>query len=119
MKARDKLTDWLKTRKDSSVSFMVETLLRKRLEAYGRVLEFDLNSRQRQAAVKILLRGETEPVTLNVVEYGLVADANCVSLTILRATGSRPWLTQLLEEFVVGRSFPIPEKYSSVVKMLL
>jgi hypothetical protein len=119
MNARDKLTGWLHSRKDSSVSFVVEKLLQKRLEAYGRLLEFELNSRHQTASLKILLKGEMDPVTLNVEQYVLLVAANGADLTIKHASASRPWITQILEEFVIGRPFPIPAKYTNIVRMLL
>lgn len=119
MNAREKLTGWLKERKDSSVSFLVEKVLQKRLEPYGRLLSFELNSREQTASVKMMPTGEVEPITLEVEQYVLTLEAAGVFLTIKHASTSRPWLTRLLEEFVIGRAFPVPEKYSNVVKMLL
>jgi hypothetical protein len=119
MSARDKLTGWLKERKDSSVSFLVEKVLQKRLEGYGRLLAFDLNSREQTACVKMLPTGEVEPVTINVEQYVLSMEPGGVFLTLKQASTSRPWLTKLLDEFVVNQPFPVPEKYGNVIKLLL
>ena len=60
MSAKEKLAGWLKERKDSSVSFVAEKLLQKKLEPYGQLMELDLDSSRQRAFLKILLKGEVD-----------------------------------------------------------
>ena len=119
MNAGSKLKDWIHRQKDASVSMVAEKMLQKYLEPYGRLLELALNSRQNTASIKMLLRGETEPVTIDIQEYELVQAGTGSYLTVKRATASREWLTALLRTFLLGRRLDLPEKYASYAKLLL
>jgi len=119
MSAASKLMGWFQDQKDNSVSFVVEKLLRGKLEAYGRLLEFNLNSRQHSAQLTLLLQGETEPLTVEIQEYQLTHDPSGSYVTVNRANTSKAWLTRLLEDFLIGRRLDIPEKYANMAKMLL
>jgi hypothetical protein len=119
MSTSGKLRNWLQGQKDTSVSFLVEKMLQKKIEPFGRLLEFKLDSRQNGASLKLLLKGETEPVMLWVDEYLLVQSANQISVTVRRARASREWITALLDELLLGKPFIVPEKYAPYVKMLL
>ncbi len=113
------LKTWLAGKKDASVSFVAEKLLRKRLERYGELLELRINSRERSAVVEMLPRGELEPVRIDVHRYEIGEEDGALHVTLAQASASRAWLTLLLQDFVLDRRFPIPEQYASVAKLLL
>lgn len=119
MRTSAKLKSWLQDQKDSTLSFVLEKVLRKRLERYGRLLEFKLDTRNAQASVQVLLHGEPGPVTIWVDEYHLISRGEETSVSVARARASREWLTLLLQDFLLGRTFPIPAEYASYVKMVL
>lgn len=115
----NKLTNWLHRQKDSSTSFVLEVALQKVIAQYGRMLNFSIDSRQKTAQVEVLLKGEKEPITLIVQEYELSTDNSGTYLVIKKATASREWLSVLLDEFICGRRFPVPEKYASLTKLVV
>jgi hypothetical protein len=94
-------------------------MLQKQLEPYGRLIGFALNSRQSTASLKVLLHGETEPITIDIEEYELVQNASGTYVSVKRARTSREWLTTLVQQFLQGRRFDIPDKYATYAKMLL
>lgn len=114
-----KLKNWLQDQKENTVSFVLEKMLRRKLERYGRLLEFKLDSRQGAASVKVLLEGETDPVTVWIDEYQLISHRDGTSVAVTRARASRQWLTFLLEDFLLGRPLQVPAEYASYVKMVL
>jgi hypothetical protein len=117
--ATSKLKDWIQGQKDSSVSLVAEKLLQEYVEPYGSLRSFSLNSRQNAASFEVLLKGETEPITVDVQEYQLIQDSTGSYVAVTRVNASREWLTSLLQDFVVGRRLAIPRKYASYAKMLL
>ena len=119
MSAGSKLKGWFQDQKDLGLSFVIEKLLRSKIEGYGRLQEFALNSRDRTAQVILLLQGEAEPLKLEIQEYELHDDPAGSYVTVNRLTTSKAWMTRLLEDFFVGRRLPIPEKYANIAKMLL
>jgi hypothetical protein len=119
MSAANKLKDWISQQKDNSVSLIAEQVLQKYLEPYGRLLGFALNTRQSRASLKVLLNGEAEPIMIDILEYELIQDATGTYVTVKQAKTSRDWLSALVQQFLIGRRFPIPEKYATYAKMLL
>ena len=119
MGTSDNLKNWMQGRKDSSVSFVLQKVLQKWIEPYGVLEEFKIDSRQGSASVQIRLKGEPEPVTLQVQEYQLLSNESGQFITLHRASASREWLNLALRDFVLGRPFPIPEAYAGYAKMIL
>jgi hypothetical protein len=119
MNTGSKLKDWIHRQKDASVSMVAEKMLQKYLEPYGRLMDLALNSRQNTASIKVLLKGETEPLIIDIQEYELVQEPAGSYVTVKRATASREWLTLLLRTFLLGRRLDVPEKYATYAKMLL
>ena len=119
MSTSDTWKNWLKGHKDSSVSFILEKALRPRLERYGRLIRFKINSRAKTATVEVLPKGETEPVTIWIERYELADQPTGMAVVIQRASASREWLTLLMEDFLVGRAWPVPAQYSTYVRMAI
>ena len=119
MSATDKLKSWFRQQKDNSVSFVVEKVLATKVAPYGELLDFQLHSNENRAFLKVLLRGEPDPVSLFIDEYRLRQGPAGTEVIILQARASRDWLSQLLQDFLINRPFPVPEKYAGYAKMLL
>ena len=119
MNAAGKLKNWFQDQKDTSVSFLVEKMLQKKLERYGQLLEFKLDSRRCAAFLSLRLKGESAPVSVRIEEYQVLNAAGTGAVVVKRASASREWLTLLLEDVVLGKPFTIPEKYASITRMLL
>ncbi len=118
MNTASKLKDWIQNQKDSSVSLIAERMLRKYVEPYGHLIGCALNSRERTASATVLLKGEAEPIRIDVQEYELGQLGTKSFVTVKRIQATRPWLTALLQDFVVGRRLDIPDQYASYVRML-
>ncbi len=119
MRTPGKLKSWLQDHKDSTVSFVLEKFLRKKLERYGRLQGFKIESRSAQAFITLVLHGEAEPVTVWIDEYHLISHRDGISVSIAKARASREWLTLLVQDFLIGRAFPIPAEYASYAKLVL
>jgi hypothetical protein len=114
-----KVMSWLHDRKDNSVSFVLERLLRREFERFGRIIGFQIDSRRKAAQLDLLLNGESEPIALGIELYEVVENEAGTFLTIQRASVSREWMNLLLAELVLGRRFQIPDKHARLAKMLL
>ena len=69
MSVTGKLAAWFHEQKDASVSFFLSRALQKELERYGRIVDLAVDSRQNTAQLEILLKGESETVTVFVEKY--------------------------------------------------
>ena len=115
----DALRDMAHAVKDAGASFMVERAVAHRLQPYGRMLNLSIDSKTKRIRLEILLKGETEPVTVTIDEYELTTAGGADFILIKQASASREWIHALLQDFALGKSLPLPAKYSNLVKSLL
>jgi hypothetical protein len=80
--------------------------------------ELTIDTEKRTIRVRLDLSGEAERIEIHVDKYKLERNGDVTRLKILDATASRPWITEALREFVVGRSFEIPSAAGAVLKLL-
>jgi len=118
MSGLNKFSGWLQRQKDSSSSFLLERALQRAIWDYGRMLKLTIDSRQKSAKCEVLLKGESEPVTLILQQYEIITEPAGTFVIIHKATASREWLTALLESFVRGKKIPVPEKYARVLRIV-
>jgi hypothetical protein len=86
----------------------VKSLLGGRIERYGRLLDLRIHSRARSLSAVVLLAGEREEIAVEVGKYRIVGERGAHGVIVERASASREWIQMLLEDFVIGRRFPIP-----------
>lgn len=105
--------------KDAGASIAIEHLLARQLEPYGELKDLKLNSRERTIHLEVLLKGETLPLGVDVLEYELQTAADQDFIVVKRVVASREWVTELLRNFLVGRRQPIPHQHSKMVRLVL
>jgi len=81
--------------------------------------ELSIDTQKRTVRMRLELLGEAEPIEIHIEGYRLEQVGETATVTVLKASASRPWLTEVLRQFVVGRSFTIPEKAGAVLGMLV
>jgi len=87
----------------------LKALINQRLEPFGQVTDLEIDSAQRQARIVVMLKGESIPLEIRIDSYQLQAIESRWFLSVHRVWTSREWVTAVLEKFVVGRQFPVPE----------
>lgn len=64
------------------------------------MFEFKLDNKKKTASIKVLLKGETEPLEVHIKRYGIVKDSEVsASLRIEEAVSNKPWLNAILQNF--------------------
>jgi hypothetical protein len=115
----DAIRDLAHSAKDAGASFLVERAVAHRLQRYGRMLNLSIDSKTKRISLEILLKGETEPMTVRIDEYELTTAAGADFILIKKASASREWVDALLQDFAIGKRIPLPTKYGNMVKSLL
>lgn len=114
----DRLFGWLRQQKDASTSFILERLIERTIWRYGRMVDFKIDSKQKTARIEVLLKGENEPIVITVQRYELAQDPSNMTVAVAEATASREWVTVLIDEFVRGKRFVVPEKYAKLLRLV-
>ncbi|HEX8371839.1 MAG TPA: hypothetical protein VF585_03595 [Chthoniobacterales bacterium] len=115
------MSGWLNSLKDTALSATVRQVLASKIEAYGKIEQFKIDTKTRIIDVAIRLEGETSPVQVTLKNYE-IAEKNGVTQVSAPSgafTASRPWLGKVLNAELAGRVFVIPEKYAKYAKGLI
>ena len=104
--------------KDNFTSTSAKLLLRNKIERYGRLLELDINSTKKKIFLSIMLTGEDKPVEFNIKEYSLTNDFP-IMIKFGEIDSNREWITRVAKDYVENKKFPLPEKYTPIIKLLL
>jgi len=106
--------------KDRLISSRIKQELNIQFARYGQVLDVKLNTREQSVQLSISLKGEPEPITVNIGKYSFVRENGQLWLTIDTATieASKEWLALVLQDQVGRQRLPIPQKYAWLVEFL-
>ena len=106
--------------KDRLISERIKQELNTHLAKYGEVLDVKLNTRERSVQLSIKLKGEPDPITVNIGKYELIKEDTKLWLTFDSRSieASREWLTLLLQDQAGRQRLPVPQKYAWAVEFL-
>lgn len=94
--------------KDAMASRAAQAYVNDRIARYGRLQELRIDSRAHTMEGTCLLLGETAPITVQVEHYEISERDGAKFLTLQRCRCARPWLQNLLSDFVEGRRIELP-----------
>ncbi len=89
------------------------------LKPYGTLTGLKLDSTARTIDAHLDLKGETNPVQIQIRGYEVHERGGQTFLTIKDMSTSREWLTTLARDFAVDRPFEVPESVKKFLPMLL
>lgn len=109
----------LRHSKDATLAAAGSLYVNRKLRGMGEMTELAIDTKNKSVRVRLELRGETEPIELQVTRYSLRQEGAEMRLVVEEATASREWMAAALREFVVGRSFPLSEKAGAILRLLV
>jgi len=104
--------------KDELTNVSAKLILKKKIEKYGKLIDFEINSSEKNIFISVMLTGENKPVQLEINSYKLIGD-NPLMIEINGINSNREWITRMAEDYVADKQFPLPEKLSPFIKLLL
>jgi hypothetical protein len=104
--------------RDATVGFGAKVAINSKLKGIGEVTELAIDTKNKRVRIRLELIGENEPVEIDVTRYRLHTTDRGAQLTIEGATASREWLNLVLQQFVIGQTFPVPAKAEVLLKLL-
>lgn len=112
------LHTFLRGSKDAALALAARTFLNTRFSKIGQMTELSVDTKKRTIRLRLELKGEDEPIDIHVKKYSLDRRSTRATLTIQDAVASREWLTEAINEFVIGQKFAIPERAAAILKLL-
>ncbi len=104
--------------KDSFTTTSAKLLISKKIENYGKLQKLDINSSKKIIYLSIMLAGEDKPIDLKIKKY-LLTGENPVMIEFGEIESNREWINRAAKDFIENKKFPLPEKYTPFIKLLL
>ncbi len=82
-------------------------------------MELKLDSKAKTAKVKVLLKGESEPIEITVDKYKTGKKNGTSYLHVIEASSDRLWIDAALRNFVIGKDFNVPDKAADYMEDFL
>ena len=86
---------------------------------YGEITSLDIDSRDKTIHFEALLRGEREPIRVEILHYEIVERDGRACFVAKKIRTSREWITKLAEQKLVDELLPLPQKLSGLIARLL
>lgn len=115
----DKLRGAIGAVKDTGASAAIHRWLAREMADYGELLDFNFSSRNRSVAMQVLLKGESDRLTVYVDDYEVVQRDGGDFIVVKNARASREWVNAVLRNFVINKPHRIPDQYAGMAKMVL
>jgi hypothetical protein len=89
------------------------------LEPYGQATRLRLNSEEKSIHVEVELKGETEPVQVELTGYDVRRHGTRYFATVKEIRTSRDWLTTLAQTRVCNSRFELPAQVARLLIVAL
>jgi hypothetical protein len=107
--------------KDTLVAVGAKERFNQLIRPYGKVLEFQLNTRERTVFASFRLKGELEAIQFWIHQYQLVANKKGQTFIVVDGKDietSREWLTKLIDDQLGRQKVLVPEQFGWLVQLL-
>jgi len=105
--------------KDKAVSMAIEKTVNYKIQEFGKMLKFNLDSKNKKMSLEIMLDGEKEELHVEVNNYMIHEEDEKSYLVAENITTSRAWINTVAAQYLSGQKFEIPTEYVKILKMVV
>jgi len=109
----------LKKIKDAGLSKAAKIAVNQKIKAYGKMLKFNLDSKEKTIYIEVMLDGEEKALKVEIGSYELIHKDDKHSLIIHEVKTSREWINVVAAKYLEGKSFTIPSEYAKMLKVVV
>jgi hypothetical protein len=95
--------------KETVLQAAIKALINRETAAFGVVTELAINTSSRTIRAGLDLKGEPAPIWINIASYELSETNGAIRIAFQNLNASKEWITAVLNKYVVGRTFPLPD----------
>jgi hypothetical protein len=106
--------------RDKAASIAGSIILKKKIERYGSMLDFKIDSEKKKIFLRVSLKGELQPVDIIIEHYSLKKQGEeDIIITIESVTVSKEWMNLLAADLLRQKEFKIPPGITSTLAQML
>jgi hypothetical protein len=109
----------LKKLKDAGLSKAAKIAVNQKIKEFGKMLKFELNSKEKTIYLEVLLDGEDKPLQVDIGSYELIQKDDKHLIVIHEVKTSREWINVVAAKYLEGKSFTIPSEYAKLLKVVV
>lgn len=94
--------------KDAIAAKAAQAYINEKLARYAEVQRLQIFSAEGKMELVCKLYGEAEPISVEIGRYAIEGHGNDKTVRLADCRCGRPWVQNLLSDFVEQRSFPLP-----------
>ena len=111
--------EFLNKAKDKLFSFAIKKVVDfTSYKRYGRVLKFNLDSKNNKVELEVLLEGENEPTIITINNYEIIKENNTYFIIVKEFKCSKKWLSRIANDFLVNNKFKLPKDIITYLKVI-
>ena len=115
----DKFKNVFKETKDKTLSIAVKQAVNYKLKDIGKMLKFNLDSKNKTIELEIMLEGEKDPLNVKVQSYEITQDGDKYFLVAKDITTSRIWINVIAKQYLSGQKIEIPSEYATMLQLVV
>lgn len=101
--------------KDAMTSRAAQSFLNSRIARYGKVLDVKIDSKRKTLEASCLLEGEPDAITVKIGRYDVEETAGKKYISATELSCSRPWVENLMKDFLDRKRFELPSWASAAL----
>lgn len=107
---------WLSRTKDAALEKALVMLLGPKIERYGEVRQFTLDTTGKTLSAEIVLRGESTPLVISEAQYRIEERRDGSFLVVYAVKVSKEWVQNLLTDHFPEIALKIPDFLKALIK---
>lgn len=104
--------------KDDVSKISAKIILGKILKKYGELIHLNIDTLKKCLSIEIILKGEDKPIVITINNYEVFSHP-APAIKFKSVNVDREWINLLAGDYLEGKEFPIPRKYSLIIKLIL
>ena len=114
----------IKKLKDKGSSYLFKKFVNSRIKDYGEMLNFQIDSQNKNISLDVLLKGEKENINIKIEKYEVVRNDDTSYIIFKDIKASREWIDVLIKNLAIPNYAPkniikIDPSYAQIIDLLI
>lgn len=118
-KFKNAVKDTMYTSKDATNSALFKTIINTAIKSYGSVIAFKIDSKDKSFLMEVMLKGETQPVRIEITKYEFVRHDEKSYVIIYALNANREWMQTVMEFALLNKEFELPDKFDKPIQAFM
>lgn len=105
--------------KDKTISKAIQVVIDSQIKKFGKMLKFNLDSKNKKIELEVMLDGEKEPLNVKINNYEIKEAEGKYHLIAKDITTSKKWINVIISEYLNEKKLEIPSKYLKILKLII